>query len=241
QALETGQGYNGTVEFFPEEGKYHLDGHRTCGVRLAPAETKQHHGLCPACGKELTVGVMHRVEELADRPDGSMHQNPKPFRSFVPLPEVLGEINGVGATARKVENAYEKLLGQLGSELFILELAPLDEVRRAGSTLLAEGIARMRQSRVIRQAGYDGEYGVIRLFTDDELAQGKAVSLLFDLRGRAEPAPRLDSVTRLAGATQAQPTRVVSPAAKADEPAGERAALSEQLEMREACPALPLS
>src|SRR5262249_7639092 len=181
RALETGHGYGGTVEFFPQEGKYHLDGHRACGVRLAPTETKQHGGLCPTCGKELTIGVMHRVEELADRPDGLEHQNPKPFRSLVPLPEVLGEIHRVGARARKVENAYEKLLGQLGSELFILEQAPLEEVRRAGSTLLAEGIARMRQARVIRQAGYDGAKGVIRLLTDDELVQGNAVRLLFDL------------------------------------------------------------
>src|SRR5690242_10153167 len=180
-ALETGHAYGGTVEFFPEEGKYHLDGHRACGVRLEPEETKKQGGLCPTCGKELTVGVMHRVDELADRAEGARPRKSPPFRSLVPLSEVLGEIHRVGAGSRRVADNYEKLVGSVGSELFILEQAPLDELRRAGSTLLAEGIARMREGRVIREAGYDGEYGVIRVFTDDELIQGNAVSLLFGL------------------------------------------------------------
>ncbi|HXT40587.1 MAG TPA: UvrD-helicase domain-containing protein [Candidatus Angelobacter sp.] len=181
RALETGHAYGGTVEFFPEEGKYHLDGHRACGVRLDPEETKKQGGLCPTCGKELTVGVMHRVGELADRGGGSKPQKASPFRSLVPLSEVLGEIHRAGAGSRKVADHYEKLVGSVGPELFILEQAPLDELRKAGSTLLAEGIARMREGRVIREAGYDGEYGVIRVFTDDELIQGNAVSLLFEL------------------------------------------------------------
>lgn len=168
-ALETGHGYGGSVEFFPEEGKYHLDGHRTCGVCLDPEQTKKHGGLCPTCGKELTVGVMHRVDELADRPDGWHPEAPTPFRNLVPLPEVLSEIHRVGAASRKVAESYEKLVSEVGPELFILEHAPVDELRKAGSELLAEGIRRMREGRVIRQAGYDGEYGVIRVFTDDEL------------------------------------------------------------------------
>src|SRR5438105_1384441 len=180
-ALETGHGYGGTVEFFPEEGKYHLDGHRNCGVRLEPEETRKHSGLCPTCGKDLTVGVMHRVEELADRPAGARHENLKPYRSLVPLPELLAEIHRVGAGSRQVADAYENLVGNLGSELFILERAPFDELRKAGSTLLAEGIDRMRKGRVTRQAGYDGEYGIIRVFSDDELIRGNSVSLLFDL------------------------------------------------------------
>src|SRR6267378_5230268 len=180
-ALETGHGYGGTVEFFPEEGKYHLDGHRNCGVRLEPEETRKHGGLCPTCGKELTVGVMHRVNELADRADGAQPQTPKPFRCLVPLPEILSEIHRVGAASRKIAGAYEHLIGELGSELFILEQAPIEEIRNAGSSLLAEGIARMREGRVIRQAGYDGEYGVIRVFTDDELDRTAGVSLLFEV------------------------------------------------------------
>ena len=187
-ALRTGEGYGGTVEFFPEEGKYHLDGHRACGVRLEPDETKKLGGLCPACGKQLTVGVMHRVVELADRPDGAKSAKAAPFRSFVPLSELLAEIHRVGAGSRKVADSYEKLVSAVGSELFILERAPLDELRKAGSTLLAEGIRRMREGRVIREAGYDGEYGVIRMFTDDELAQGKTVG--FAKRNKASLKPR---------------------------------------------------
>ncbi|HKS38080.1 MAG TPA: UvrD-helicase domain-containing protein, partial [Verrucomicrobiae bacterium] len=180
-ALETGRGYGGSVEFFPEEGKYHLDGHRTCGVCLDPEQTKKHGGLCPTCGKELTVGVMHRVNELADRPEGGHPEAAAPFRSLVPLSEVLSEIHRVGVSSRKVAESYEKLVSRIGSELFILEHAPVDELRQAGSELLAEGIRRMREGRVIRQAGYDGEYGVIRVFTDHELDRSGGVSFLIDV------------------------------------------------------------
>ncbi len=169
-ALESGEGYAGTVEFFPEEGKYHLDGHRGCGVRLSPAETRQMGGICPTCGKPVTVGVMHRVEDLADRPEGARPAGAAPFRSLIPLCEVLAELEGVGPASRAVERAYEKLLAQLGPELVVLEQAPVEEIRRAGSPLLAEAITRMRASKVIREAGFDGEYGVIRLFARDELS-----------------------------------------------------------------------
>jgi DNA helicase-2/ATP-dependent DNA helicase PcrA len=181
RALETGHGYAGTVEFFPEEGKYHLDGHRKCGVCLAPPQTRQHNGVCPVCGKGLTVGVMNRVEELADRVEGYRPDRTAEFRSLVPLPEVIAEIRGVGEKSRQVEQAYEETLRRLGSELFILQDAPLEDLRSAGSPLLAEAIQRMRAGNVIRQAGYDGEYGVIRLFAEHELARGRCVSLLFDL------------------------------------------------------------
>ncbi|MBI3875392.1 MAG: AAA family ATPase, partial [Verrucomicrobia bacterium] len=168
RALETGRGC-GTVEFFPEEGKYHLDGHRACGVCLDPAETKKLGGICPACGKELTIGVLHRVDELADRPDGGTREKTAPFRSLVPLPELLAEIHRVGAGSRKVAENYEKLLSAVGSELFVLEHAPLDELRKADSALLAEGVRRMRAGEVTREAGYDGEYGTVRMFRDGEL------------------------------------------------------------------------
>lgn len=189
RALATGEGYDGTVEFFPEEGKYHLDGHRKCEVVLAPAETDQLRGLCPVCGKELTVGVMHRVVELADRPAGARPPTGKPFRSLIPLMEVLGEILRVGAGSRKVAEAYDRLLNQVGPELYLLEQAPLDEIRPTGFPLLAEAISRMRAARVIRQPGYDGEYGVIRLFEEGELARDHATGVLFQLDGatRAQP------------------------------------------------------
>jgi DNA helicase-2/ATP-dependent DNA helicase PcrA len=181
RALETGRGYAGTVEFFPEEGKYHVDGHRQCGVRLSPEETKEHKGLCPKCGKPVTVGVMNRVEELADRLQGFRSQGAAPFRSFVPLPEIVSEILGVGPGSGKVENACHGLLSRLGPEFFILEHAPLDAIERAGSAMLKEAVDRMRKGRVICEAGYDGEYGVIRLFTPAELEGDLRTGLLFEV------------------------------------------------------------
>jgi DNA helicase II / ATP-dependent DNA helicase PcrA len=185
KALETGQGFVGTVEFFPEEGKYHLDGHRKCAVKLSPRETLAQGGYCPVCGSALTIGVLHRVAALADRGEGEA----------VPLPEVLGEIAASGPASKTVERGYGRLLSSLGSELSILQSAPLEDIARAGSSLLAEGIARLRAGKVICDAGYDGEYGVIRLFADDELRQQKLGGMLFagdapvalGLRGRLTP------------------------------------------------------
>src|SRR5205807_1093007 len=117
RALETGEGFSGTVEFFPEEGKYHLDGHRKCGVRQEPAQTRARGAACPACGQGLTVGVLSRVEELADRPEGVKPAGAAPFRNLVPLPEVLGELLGVGAAAGAVQRSYSRLLERLGPEL----------------------------------------------------------------------------------------------------------------------------
>jgi len=134
QAMVTGNGFAGTVEFFPEEGKYHLDGHRNCGVRLTPEETVATGGRCPACGKEVTVGVLHRVAALADRPEGGQPARVDPFRSLVALPEIVAEIEGVGSGSKRVAHAYEGLLARLGPELHLLEQAPLEEVRAAGSS-----------------------------------------------------------------------------------------------------------
>ncbi len=171
KALETGQGYVGTVEFFPEEGKYHLDGHRACNVRLSPQETRAYNGRCPVCGKPVTVGVMHRIEELADREEETPPDTAGSVQSLVPLPEMLSEILQVGANSKRVAQQYESLLGQLGPELMLLNEVPLDDIRKSTSALLAEAIGRLRNQLVIREAGYDGEYGIIRLFHDDELRQ----------------------------------------------------------------------
>lgn len=188
EALETGEGYLGTVEFFPEEGKYHLDGHRACDVRLEPEETRRLDGRCPACGKPLTVGVLHRVYELADRPAEEPSPGATPFHSLIPLAEILAELQGVGPTSKTVQRTYERALASVGSELFLLKDAPPEDLRRVGLPLLEEAIRRMRAGEVIRDPGYDGEYGVIRLFSDDELRQGNAVGLLFDLPEQVEPA-----------------------------------------------------
>ena len=175
-ALKTGDGYTGTVEFFPEEGKYHEDGHRKCNVCMTPEETKQHNGICPVCGKPMTIGVSYRVNELSDRKE--IITPPltagKVF-SLVPLQEIISEINGVGPSSKSVVCEYERLINTFGSELAILQDIPVDEISKS-STLLSEAISRLRQGKVIKHAGYDGEYGVIRLFEENELGNQKRTS-----------------------------------------------------------------
>ncbi|MGW0889563.1 UvrD-helicase domain-containing protein [Saccharopolyspora sp. NPDC002578] len=192
-ALETRDGFAGTVEFFPEEGKYHLDGHRKCGVRLEPADTKARGGRCPECAKPLTVGVQHRVDDLADRPGGVRPDGAAGFRNLIPLPEIVGEIHGVGPKSKKVFGAVSDLVAAHGPELGILEDVPLDELGRSDPRV-AEAIGRLRAGEVVRDAGFDGEYGTIRVFQPAELARlrnGDSYSLFDDdLFARAAEAPR---------------------------------------------------
>ena len=176
-ALKTGEGYVGTVEFFPEEGKYHEDGHRKCNVCLTPEETKALNGICPVCGKPLTIGVSYRVNELSDRKgDFTPPSTAGQVYSLVPLPEIISEILGVGVGSKSVVKEYERVTQKLGSELSILREIPIEDITKL-SPLLGEGISRLRQGKVIKHAGYDGEYGVIKLFEDDELENKKYVNL----------------------------------------------------------------
>jgi uncharacterized protein (TIGR00375 family) len=169
RALETGDGYTGTVEFFPEEGKYHMDGHRVCHVRLTPKETLALGGRCPVCGRPVTVGVAHRIEALADREEpASPPATAGKTESLVPLAEILSEIAGVGPASKAVAAAYGNTLAALGPELDLLGTVPAEDVARC-DPLLGEAVARLRAGRVIRDPGYDGEYGSIRLFDDAEL------------------------------------------------------------------------
>ena len=176
-ALKTGDGYTGTVEFFPEEGKYHEDGHRKCNVCMTPEETKKHNGICPVCGKPMTIGVSYRVNELSDRKEIITPPSTagKVF-SLVPLQEIISEINGVGPSSKSVVYEYERLINTFGSELAILQDVPVDEISKS-STLLGEAVSRLRQGKVIKHAGYDGEYGVIRLFEENELVKKNAINL----------------------------------------------------------------
>ena len=180
-ALRTGQGLAGTLNFFPEGGRYHLDGHRKCGVRLFPAESVGHAGACPKCGKPLTIGVLHRVAELADRPEGYRPAGTSASANLVSLPEIIGEIYGTGRQSKRVTMEVDRLVAALGPELHILRDAGTADIRRAAGGLVAEAIDRLRRGEVIKEAGYDGEYGVIRLFRPEELAGTDA---LFDI-----PAP----------------------------------------------------
>jgi len=168
-ALRTRSGFEGTLEFFPEEGKYHVDGHRACGVRFLPEESRAHKGLCPACGKELTLGVMYRVAELADRTTATQPAGARGFRSVLSLDTIVGEILQCGSSSKKVVAEYTRLIGALGPELGILLDVPLDDVRKASTPLLAEAISRMRVGAIRAEPGYDGEYGVIRVFADGEI------------------------------------------------------------------------
>ncbi len=180
-ALAGGPGYLGTVEFFPDEGKYHLDGHRKCEVRLEPSRTRELRGLCPVCGKPLTVGVLHRVETLADRPADSGYRPPNAgqVHRLVPLPSILSEIMGVGEKSKRVQRTYLELLARLGPELHILMDCPLEALAQRGSPLLVQAVERLREGRVFRHGGYDGEYGRVRLFEDHELLQAQRGGLLF--------------------------------------------------------------
>jgi DNA helicase II / ATP-dependent DNA helicase PcrA len=177
-ALRSGEGLAGTIEFYPEEGKYHLDGHRKCGIRFEPGESREHQGTCPECGKPLTIGVLHRVAELADRPAGYRPPGAPGFTNLVQLPQIVGEILATGPKSKKVGAEVDRLVAALGPELSILTESGIEDVRRAGGGLLAEAVARLRRGEVRREAGYDGEYGVISLFAPGELNRSGA---LFDL------------------------------------------------------------
>jgi DNA helicase-2/ATP-dependent DNA helicase PcrA len=178
RAFRTGEGLAGTLEFFPEEGKYHLDGHRKCGVRLEPGASQARDGICPECGKPLTIGVAHRVAELADRPTGYRPPGAPGYTSLVQLRQIVGEIVATGPASKKVAAEVSRLIGILGPELGILCDVPLADVERAGGSVLAEALARLRRGAVTRQAGYDGEYGTVRLFQRGEL---DGTAALFDL------------------------------------------------------------
>lgn len=168
RAIQTGGGLSGTIEFFPEEGKYHMDGHRKCNLCLTPSDTLKYNGICPVCDRKITIGVSHRVEELADREEGYARENAKAFESLVPLPEVIGASSGHSAASVKVQKEYQKMLSELGAEFEILRNLPLEDIRRVSGTRVAEGIGRLRRGQVERIPGFDGEYGVIRLFSAGE-------------------------------------------------------------------------
>lgn len=169
RAIHTGKGLEGTIEFFPEEGKYFYDGHRKCNLCLSPAQAQQYDGKCPVCGRKLTTGVSHRIDQLADRRDEIILPGGKPFESLVPLLEVIAASTGYTTASKRVQNQYEELLKSLGSEFSILRTIPVEEIRAVSGEWIAEGITRLRAKKVICNPGYDGEYGTIRLFEPGEI------------------------------------------------------------------------
>ena len=168
-AIKTQQGFLGTLEFFPEEGKYHMDGHRSCGVCLDPTATQQHQGLCPTCGKPLTIGVLHRVEALADRQEPQQPVHAAGFAYIVPLPEIISEIKGVGVGSKAVQQQYQRVIGLFGNEFSFLRATPIEEIGKHLGPIYAEAIQRLRNQQITPSPGYDGLYGTIRVFRPGEL------------------------------------------------------------------------
>lgn len=209
--------FAGTLEFFPEEGKYHFDGHRDCKVCWQPAATKAAGGVCPVCGGKLTVGVLHRVEELADRDEGFVPPAAKPFTSLVPLPEIIASSLGSAGASTKVTQKYDQLLQNLGPELFILREAPLQDIELTAGACVAEGIRRLRSGQVDIRPGYDGEYGKVKVLdkSEIELFSGQLSFLADQLPAAADTCRE-----------QASPQPAAPAAGPADEkqPAGKAAA-----------------
>lgn len=172
-------GFYGTIEFYPEEGKYHWDGHRDCKHYCTPKETLENNGLCPVCGKPLTIGVLHQVEVMADREEGYRPDNARPFENLVPLAEVMAGSLGMTPVSRKIQAGYEKLLSELGSELHILRECPIEDVQKLAGPCVAEGLKRLRDGQVKLRPGYDGEYGKVTLLEQEDMDRISGQTSLF--------------------------------------------------------------
>ena len=166
--LKNPQKFLNTIEFYPEEGKYHYDGHRDCDLCLSPQETKKYNGICPNCGRPLTIGVLNRVEQLADKEEGFKPENNIPFKSLVPLVEILGDALGVMVGTKRVGEEYNNLIEKFGNEFHVLLEVSRSELETATSPEIAEGIIRAREGKVNIEPGYDGVYGKIRIFSKGE-------------------------------------------------------------------------
>jgi len=162
-AIKTRKGLEYTIEFYPEEGKYHLDGHRACDVKMTPQESEKNNNICPKCHRPLTIGVLHRINELADRPEGFVPPKAIPFKSIIPLPELISEIKGVGPKSKAVQREYDALISKGKNEFNILLNLSQKELEKISSPELALSIIKMRKGEIIKEEGYDGVYGRIRV------------------------------------------------------------------------------
>ncbi len=170
---EPSKGFLGTIEFFPEEGKYHFDGHRACGVCMDPKEAISHDNVCPVCGRPLTMGVAHRVEELADRPEGFVPEGALPCVHLIPLEEIIAEAFGVKSITARVRREYLRAVEMAGPELEILLWMPEEELRRILPGDVAQGIVNMRSERIEVAPGHDGLYGKIRVIVEGDGERGR--------------------------------------------------------------------
>jgi uncharacterized protein (TIGR00375 family) len=158
----------GTIEFYPEEGKYHADGLRNEDLCLKPEETKKYNFVSPKTGKKITVGVLHRINDLADRKEGEKPKTARGVWHIIPLTEIISEILQVGDASKKVDEFYFRLLEKIGPEFYILKDAPIEKIKNVNA-MVGEAINRMRNGKTIIQSGFDGEYGIIKLFKPEEL------------------------------------------------------------------------
>jgi uncharacterized protein (TIGR00375 family) len=165
-----------TVEFFPQEGKYHWDGHRKCEARLSPAESAKIDYRCPNCGRKLTVGVMNRVGHLADRPEGFILENSPTYRNLIPLIEIVADAMGIGKDTAGAAREYNSLTQRLGSEFDILLFIPKEEILDKCPPKIAKGIINVREGRVNVLPGYDGVYGKIEIFDKDDKKEEKQLT-----------------------------------------------------------------
>ncbi len=163
----------GTIEFFPQEGKYHYDGHRNCGIKYSPRDSIAVNNICPVCKRPLTLGVLHRVEELADRPQGYHPANALPYYSIVPLAELIGEVKGLGRDTMGVSRVYEKLCTSLKGEFNVLLWAEIGQIAKLAGSDIAEAINKMRRGKVKVEEGYDGVFGKISVLSENDDDEGE--------------------------------------------------------------------
>ena len=168
-----------TIEFYPEEGKYHFDGHRNCNISLSPKETKKYNGICPVCGRPLTIGVLSRVDELVDKPEGFRPENAIPYKSLIPLEEIIAEVLGFGVGTKAVGKEYNSLIEKFETEFNILLKAQISDLKAATLLEIAEAISRVRKGEVRVEPGYDGAYGKIRIFSAGEKKKISGQKTLF--------------------------------------------------------------
>ena len=168
-----------TIEFFPEEGKYHFDGHRNCNITLSPQESKKYNNVCPNCQRLLTIGVLNRVEDLADRPENFKPENAIPYKSLIPLEEIIADALGVLPGAKKVEEEYQKLIKNFGSEFNVLLKVDPREIESATLPEVGEGVKKVRAGQVFIRPGYDGVYGKIKIFSKEEKIDKAKQGFLF--------------------------------------------------------------
>jgi PHP family Zn ribbon phosphoesterase len=168
-----------TIEFYPEEGKYHWTGHRLCNVKQSPQQTKKLGTVCPVCGRKLTVGVMHRVDELATRPADFKSENRPPYKMLVPLMEILAEVKNSTVSSQIVESEYNRTTTEFGSEFNLLLKTPIEEIAKIGGEKLAEGVKKVREGDIFVDPGYDGVFGIVKIWGEEKKVEEQTQMELF--------------------------------------------------------------